>query len=396
MLRAYRDKIYRVLRISKREVGVFKRRPLLILCMVVAPIFVTLYFTSMMSVGLPSQLPTGLVDEDDTQTTRAIVRVLSAMKTTGLNHRYATFSEARRAMQRGEIYAFFYIPKGTTVEAIGQRQPRISFYTADTYYVPAALLMKDLKTISEMAGLAITRETLRAKGVPEGSIMGVLQPISVETHPLNNPYLNYGILLNNLIIPGIVIILVMLTTTYVVGMEWKVGTQKFLLNNMAGGSVAVALTGKLLPQTLLYSFIFFANDVYLYRFMGYPCQCGLWVMLLLGVLTVVTAQSMGLLMFGIFVGQMRMAMSGSALLGVLSLSMAGFSYPVPAMTVFLQDISLIFPLRDYFLLYTNQALNGYPLIYAWKPLVAMLVIIGLPLLFLRRYRYAFNNVEYKP
>ncbi len=396
MLRAYKDKILRVLRISRREIGVFKRRPLLIFCMLIAPMFVTLYFTSLMDQGLPDQLPTGLVDEDDTQTTRSIVRVLSAMKTTGLNHRYASFSDARRALQRGEIYAFFYIPKGTTVEAIGQRQPTVSFYTADTYYIPAALLMKDLKTISELAGLAITRETLRAKGVPESSIMGILQPISMETHPLTNPYLNYGILLNNLIIPGIVIILIMLTTTYAIGMEWKIGTQKFLLNTLAGGSVPVALTGKLLPQTILYTFIFVANDVYLYRIMDYPCQCGLLPMFALGLLTVLTAQAMGLLMFGIFAGQMRMAMSGCALLSVLSISMAGFSYPVPAMTGLLQHISLIFPLRDYFLIYTNQALNGYPIVFAWKPIVAMLVIIWLPLLFLGRYRKAFNTVEYKP
>lgn len=396
MLSPYKDRIARVLRISRREAGVFKRRPLLIFCMLVAPIFVTLYFTSLMEQGLPDQLPTGLVDEDDTQTTRQLVRILSSMKTTGLNHRYATFSDARRAMQKGEIYAFFYIPKGTTEQAIGQRQPRISFYTADSYYVPAALLMKDLKTLSELSGLAVTKETLTAKGVPQSNIMGILQPLVVETHPLANPYLNYGILLNNLIIPGIVIILIMITTAYTIGMEWKIGTQKSFLNKMAGGSVPVALTGKLLPQTLLYALIFMANDVYLYRVMGYPCQCGLAPMFLLGLMTVLTAQAMAIVLFGIFAGQMRMAMSSCALMGVLSISMAGFSYPVAAMPVVLQKLSYVFPLRDYFLIYVNQALNGYPIVYAWKPVLAMLIIIALPLLFLRRYRMAFNTIEYKP
>lgn len=396
MLTAYKDRIRRVLTISRREVGVFKRRPLLIFCMLVAPIFATIFFTSLMSAGLPSQLPTGLVDEDDTQTTRSIVRVLSAMKTTGLNHRYASFSEAREAMQRGEIYAFFYIPEGTTVKAIGNRQPEISFYTNDSYYVAGALLMKDLKTISEMSGLAITREALRAKGVGEDRIMGILQPIVIETHPLGNPYLNYGVLLNNLILPGIVIILIMLTTTYALGIEWKVGTQKFLFNTMAGGSVPVAITGKLLPQTVLYSLIFFFIDVYFYRVMQYPCQCGLLPMMALGVFTTLTAQAMGVAIFGVFAGQMRMAMSSCALLGVLSVSMAGFSYPVPAMTPLLQHLSWIFPLHDYFLIYANQVLNGYSIVFAWRPILAMLIIMALPFLFLRRYRKAFNSVDYVP
>lgn len=396
MLAAYKDKVRRVLRIGRREIGVFKRRPLLIFCMLVAPLFVTIYFTSLMGAGLPSRLPTGLVDEDDTQTTRSLVRTLSAMKTTGLDHRYATFSEARKAMQRGEIYAFFYIPRGTTEKAIGSRQPEISFYTNDSYYMAGALLMKDLKTISEASGLAITRETLRARGLGEGQIMGVLQPIVIETHPLGNPYLNYGILLNNLIVPGIVIILIMLTTTYALGMEWKVGTQKFLLNGLAGGSVAVALTGKLLPQTVLYTLVFAFNDVYLYRVMDYTCANGLLPMLALGFVTVLTAQALGLVLFGMFPGQLRMSMSACALVGVLSVSMSGFSYPTPAMTPLLQHLAPIFPLRNYFLIYANQALNGYSIVYAWKPVLAMLITIGLPLLFVGRYRTAFNKVEYVP
>lgn len=396
MLSAYKDRFRRVLAIARREVEAFRHRPLLIFCMLVAPVFGTVFFTSLMSEGLPSQLPTGLVDVDDTQTTRSIVRVLSAMKTTRLDHRYHTFSEAREAMQRGDIYAFFYIPEGTTEAALSSRQPKISFYTNDSYYVAGALLMKDLKVISEMAGLAVTKATLQAKGVPDSQIMGVLQPIVIETHPLGNPYLNYGVLLNNLIMPGIVILLVMLTTTYSLGLEWKIGTQRYLLNDLAGGSVPVALSGKLLPQTVLYTLVFAFMDVYFYKFMHYPCQCGVLAMIALGLFVVVAAQAFGITLFGIFIGQMRMSMSASALLGVLSISMAGFSYPVPAMTQLLQHLSWAFPLRNYFLIYANQCLNGYPIVYAWKPVLALLVIIAIPFLLIGRYRKAFNEKKYVP
>lgn len=396
MLSAYKDRFRRVFAIAKREVVAFKRRPLLIFCMLVAPIFGTVFFTSLMAEGLPSQLPTGLVDEDDTQTTRSIVRVLSAMKTTRLDHRYHTFSEAREAMQRGDIYAFFYIPSGTTEAALSSRQPQISFYTNDSYYVAGALLMKDLKVISEMAGLAVTKATLQAKGVPDSQVMGILQPIVIETHPLGNPYLNYGVLLNNLIMPGIVILLVMLTTTYAIGLEWKIGTQRYLLNDLAGGSVPVALSGKLLPQTVLYTLVFAFIDVYFYKFMHYPCQCGILTMVAIGFLAVVAAQAFGIAIFGIFIGQMRMSMSSAALLGVLSVSMAGFSYPVPAMTPLLQHLSWIFPLRNYFLIYSNQCLNGYPVVYAWKPILALLVMMAIPFFMLGRYRKAFNETTYVP
>ena len=67
---------------------------------------------------------------------------------------YPSFTEAREAMQRGEIFSFFYIPAGTTEKALSNRQPEISFYTNEAYFVPGSLLMKDMRTASELSGLA--------------------------------------------------------------------------------------------------------------------------------------------------------------------------------------------------------------------------------------------------
>ena len=79
-------------------------------------------------------------------------------------------------MQRGEIFSFFYIPKGTTEEALASRQPKISFYTNEAYFVPGSLLMKDFRTASELSGLALTRERLYARGATEDKAMGIIRP----------------------------------------------------------------------------------------------------------------------------------------------------------------------------------------------------------------------------
>ncbi len=396
MLSVFKDRAMRVWRIAMREVRTFEHRPLLIFCMLIAPIFCVFFFTDMMSEGLPAKLPAGLVDEDDTQTTRQIVRILGSMRTTDLSKRYATFSDAHAAMLRGEIYAFMYIPAGTTQEAIASRQPKISFYTSDVFFLPASLLMKDLRTISEMTGMAITRATLQAKGLNNGQIMGVLRPIVVEAHPLTNSYLNYSILLTNGIVPGIIIILILLTTAYAIGMEWKRGTQKSVFRHLADNSVPIFLTGKLLPQTILYTLQFWAMYVYLYVILDFPCLSGMIPMMLIAFITVLAAQAFSVVVFGIFAGQMRLSMSACALFGVLSISLAGFSYPTTAMYPVLQWVASLLPLRNYFLLYANQALNGYPIVYAWQPLLMMFVTMALPLLFLRRYRTALTQIDYKP
>ena len=291
----------RLIAIFRRELRIFAHRPLFLFTMIVAPVLCIIFFTTLMADGLPTKLPAGLVDEDDTHITRIITRILGSMEETDLAVRYPSFTEARHAMQRGEIYGFFYIPQGLTEDAIANRQPRLSFYTNETYFVPGTLLMKDLRYACELAGLALTRETLYGKGLTEEQAMGILQPIVIETHPLNNPYLDYSVYLNNIILPGILILLVMLSTTYTIGLEWKRNTQRELYS-MSGYSSTVALVGKLLPQTFLFSLIFVFYDVYFYKFLMFPCNSGIWAMMLLGIVTVMAAQAFGVFLFGAFIG----------------------------------------------------------------------------------------------
>jgi len=286
----------------------FSQRPIFLVIMIVAPLGFLWMFTSLMQSGLPTKLPAALVDEDNTHVTRQLTRILGTMEETHFVLETNSFTEARKAMQRGEVYAIFRIPKGTTEAALTQRQPVISFYTNDSYYVAASLLMKDMRKMSEMAGLAMTRETMRARGFRDDQIMGTIQPIVVESHPLGNPHLNYSVVLSNLIVPGLLMLVIMLTTSYAIGMEWKRGRQKKLYN-MAGGKTWVAVVGKLLPQTMLYTLIFWLIDLVFYSYLQFPCQCGIPRMMLWGLLAVLASQGFGLLMFEALPSQMRMAVA---------------------------------------------------------------------------------------
>lgn len=384
----------RIKAISRRELGVYSRRPLFLFCMVLAPVMCAVFFVTLMDKGLPTRLPAGIVDEDNTNISRTIVRTIDAMEEVDFVASYPSFTEAREAMQRGVIFSFFYNPAGTTEKALSNRQPAISFYTNEAYFVPGSLLMKDMRTASELSGLALTRETLYAKGATEDKAMGIIQPITVETHPLNNPTLDYSVYLNNILVPGILILLIMLSTSYTIGLEWKSGSQRKLYE-MSGHSSSIALAGKLLPQTILFTLMFVFYDVYFYRFMGYPCNTSLWHMILLGFFTVLASQAFGVFFFGVFLGQMRTAMCLCSLWGILSFSLAGFTYPVTAMSPFLRHFSWLFPLRHYYLIYVNQALNGYSIVYVWTSVVALLCFLLLPLAVLPRYRTAFLKYKYQ-
>src|SRR5574344_1432438 len=389
------ETIRRILAISRRELGIFAHRPLFLFTMVIAPIIIIIYFTTLMGTGLPTDLPVGLVDMDNTHVTRMVGRIVDSFEETKIVAHYPTFTEARKAMQKGEIYAILYIPKNTTDDALANRQPRLSFYTNETYFVPGTLLMKDLKTASVLSGLALTRETLYAKGANERTAMGIIRPLVTENHPLNNPTLNYSVYLSNILLPGILILLILLSTTYTIGIEWKRNTQKKWFE-MADFSVPTALTGKLLPQTILFSIIFIFYDVYFYKFLQFPCNCGIFKMMVIGILTVLSSQSFGIFLFGLFSGFLRLAMCLCSLWGILSFSVAGFTYPTTAMDPVLRVLAYLFPLRHYYLIYVNQAVDGFSIAYVWSSVVALLVVILLPFTVMHRYRIDFDRYQYIP
>ena len=155
-----------LMRLMRREVLRMFSQPVYVFCMVVAPLVGYLFFTTLMGQGLPMDIPIGVVDEDNTAITRQVLRNLDAFQQSEIVAQYPNFGEAREAMQQGKIYAFYYIPKGTTELALSSKQPKVSFYTNAAYLVPASLEYRDMKMMAELASGAIARETLYAKAMP--------------------------------------------------------------------------------------------------------------------------------------------------------------------------------------------------------------------------------------
>ena len=384
----------RFIRITKREIHRIAKNPVYLFCMIIAPLFCYFFFTTLMSEGLPVNLPMGVVDLDNTSTTRSIIRNLDAFQQTQVTAQYNSFNEARKAVQRGEIYAFYYIPEGTTEEAIAGRQPKVSFYTNYSFLIAGSLLYRDQRMMTELASGSIGRAQLYARGATEKQAMGFLQPIVIDTHALNNPWINYSVYLCNTLLPGILMLLIFMTTTYSLGCEIKENSAKELMK-MADNSIVTALMGKLLPQTAIFMLMILFADIYLYGFLHYPCNGGILPILFAGLLLVLSSQAVGIFFFGML-GSLRLALSASCLWGVISFSISGFTVPVMAMHPSLQALSNLFPLRHYFLLYVNSALNGYPLIYAWHSVIALLLFLLLPFVVLKRLRNAMLHYVYIP
>lgn len=382
------------LAIVEREKNILLSRPIYLFCMVIAPLCCCLFFTSLMSNGLPENLPVGVVDQDNTPTTRNIIRNLDAFTQIGISSQYPNVIEARQAMQRGEIYAFYYIPEGTTKEVMSNRQPKISFYTNNAYLIAGSLSYRDMRIMSELAKGAAGLKVLQAKGIEETAAKAFLQPIVIDTHALKNPWLNYSVYLNNTILPGIIMLLIFMMTVFTIGSEVKNNTNKEWME-MADNNILKAVSGKLILHTLIFYAVSLGILVYLYGILKFPFHCSIGALMFSTLLMVLSAQSFGVAVYSI-IPTLRLALSACSLWGVVSFSISGFTFPTMAMHPSLQMLANLFPLRHYFLIYINQILNGYPMEYAATSYLALILFILLPIPLLPRLKKGVTEFNYLP
>ena len=269
--------------IMMRELSILRQNHIYCFCMVLFPLLVIFFFTSIMDEGIPLDMPIGVVDQDNTSMTRSLTRRLDGFQTSRVVARYPSVSEARRAVQRNEIYGFVYIPEGTTDQLLSSRQPKISYYYTYTTLAAGTMLMRDLKTVSTLGSAAVGQATLRAKGYTDSQIQTLLQPIRIDLHQIANPWANYNVYLSTVMVPGLIMLFIFLVSAYSLGTELKFNSSREWLAR-SDNRIMVALLGKFLPQSVIWLAIVFGYQYYVFYHLGFPHLGSPWMLVLLGLM----------------------------------------------------------------------------------------------------------------
>ena len=375
----------------RREFGIIRRKPVYLLGSVGVMAVCCLFYLTFFRAGLPENLPIGVLDLDNSSLSRNFCRQLDATQL-GRVIKYEDFTTARDAMQTGEITSLCVIPQGMNEDVNANRRPVFTYYVNSLYLIGGALSYKDILTMVTLTGGAVQREVLRAKGYSEGAIMGMIQPIVVDEHRIGNAATNYGVYLNNIILPGLLALSIVFVLIYALGSELRYGTSKELME-AADGSFVAALAGKLLPYTLIYLFLGLGLDLLLFGVCGYPLNGSILNMMLAMVVFILANEAVAVTLVGLL-PTLRFALSIAALFTILGFSFSGFTFPVEAMPVALQGVSVLFPLRFYYLFYVQEAIFGSGLAGGWQYLVYMLVFLVGPLLVGGRLKGAWVNQNY--
>lgn len=378
----------------KRGLRQLVSRKIYLTMMLIVPVASTFFFVDLMNEGLPMKTPSAVVDEDQSSMSRKIVRTLGSSQYIDINYKLESFHDAIDKVRSGEIFGFFLIPADFEKETVAGRSPTLSYYSNMTYYVPGTLSFKGFKTTAVTVTGGVVTATLVSMGMPQEMTGALLQPVAVQDHPLGNPWMNYSIYLSNSFIPGVLALLVLLVTVFSIAEEMKRGTSVEWLRS-SGGSITVALAGKLLPQTVIFTIVGLLMQAVLYGFCGFPLNNHPAHMWLAVFMLVIASQAFALTIVEL-VPNLRLALSIVSLTGILSFSIVGFSFPVQSMYGGVGIFSYIIPLRYYFLIYVDQALNGIPIYYSRYYYIALAVFPLVALIGLRRLRRHCLNPVYVP
>ena len=370
------------------------RRPMYFLLIVIMPLLCSWFLMDLIKTGSVQRVPVGIVDLDNSSLSRRISRNLNGFQQVNISHRYNNFAEARDAVQRGEVMGFFFIPDDLENLALGGRQPVVSYYVNYAYYAPASMQYKGFKTISLLVNGGIVQTALRTVGLRNEQIESTLVPYQTHLHMIGNPFTNYNFYLNSTFVPCFLSLFILLVTAFSLGLELKSGLSRRWLKN-SGGSLFLALVGKLVPQTVLFTIVGWFIQWMMFRCYDFPLNCNPWHMLSAMFLLVVANQSFAVLMY-CFVPNFRYATMLCTLLGMVSFSFTGFSLPHEAMYPWVTALGYVMPIKYYFLIMVDQALNGVDLYYSRVYYAALIGFTILPMLLSWRLKKECLNPVYVP
>jgi len=375
-----------------REIKRMKSETIYIWMLLILPLFTFILFPSMFSDGKADNYSVAVMDADNSPLSRKIISWIQATPEVNFTHEVTSLEEGKRLIEKGEVYAVLKIPKGLEAGVYSSDPKKIVLFYSNLNLSAgsgvSSAILKAVKTLS--AGINLQKR-IATKEMYHQALQNV-QPIRLDTHALYNPYINYSYFLVTGLLPVMLLMFILSTTIYIVGSELKNTTANDWYK-MSNKSIIVALTGKLLPYTIIFMVEAYLMNSILLGIIGVPKHGSMLVLAVATTIFVLAYQAMGVLII-IILPNIRLALSIGAMYASLAFSFAGLTFPLMAMNGIMQKIAMIFPFTHYLNIYINIEMKDLPLIYTLPSFGALFIFVLLPLAFTPRFRSLLTKEKY--
>lgn len=360
---------------------------------IVLPLFTLFFMATIFGNGQMENIPIGIIDQDNTATSRAIARNISAVPTFKVTKHYVNEAAARKAVQKKEIYGYLSIPPKFEQDAIAGKNATLCYYYHYALLSVGGELMAAFETSLAPVSLSPIVMEAVALGVEQDQITTFLLPVQANNHPIYNPSLDYSIYLSQPFFFVLFQVLILLITVYAVGIEIKFRTANDWLAT-ANGNMVTAIFGKLLPYTLIFILIGWLANFVMFGILHIPFQGNWWTMNLVTAIFIIATQALGLFLFSLFPA-ISLVISVVSMVGSLGATLSGVTFPVPNMYPIVQDASHLFPIRHFTEIMQTMLYGGGGFIYFWPSVVILCIFPLLALLLLPHLKQAIESHKYE-
>lgn len=360
---------------------------------IVLPLFTLFFMATIFGNGQMENIPIGMVDQDNTATSRAIVRNISAVPTFKVTRHFVDEAAAREAVQRKEIYGYLSIPPRFEQDATTGNDATLSYYYHYALLSVGGELMAAFETSLAPVALSPVAMQAVALGVNEQQIETFLLPVQANDHPIYNPSLDYSVYLSQPFFFVLFQVLILLVTVYSVGSEIKFRTADSWLAT-SGGNIVTAIIGKLLPYTVIFSLIAILGNYVMFGLLHIPFH-GSWLLMnALTVLFVVATQSLALFLFSLFPA-VAIIISIVSMVGSLGATLSGVTFPVANMYPLVRDASYLFPIRHFTEITQTMLYSNGSFVNLWPSAVILCLFPLLALAMLPHLKRAIMSHKYE-
>lgn len=377
----------------RRELDRMISRKLYFGVCIILPLFCIFFMTTIFGSGEMENIPIGIVDMDQSATSRQISRTLGTVSTAKVIHSYSDPLQARNALVKKEIYAYVVIPRNFESDLIGGKDATIPYYIHFALLSVGVELGGALETVFSQISLAPVVVAGTSLGTNEDRVESFILPVNFETHPLFNPSLDYSIYLTNPFFFVLFQIIVLLVTMYILGSEIKFKTSDDWMQT-ANMNIFIAVTGKLLPYTLIFCIMGIFSNFVIFDILHIPLEGSFLPLNLNTILFVISTQAFGVFLFSLFPA-LSIIISVASMVGSLGATLSGVTFPVLAMHPVIYYLSFLFPVRHFVKINQNILYGNYSFLYALGDVSKLLIFILIALLMLPHLKKATLSHKYE-
>ncbi len=344
------------------------------------------------SAGVIRDLPVALVNQDNTELSNKVARMLDASPAVEIAEKVTDLKSAKRLMQEGKIYAIVNIPEDFEKELIKGNSPVVSVYINNINVVSGGVLKASIQKTLTTFSTGVKLQIQMKKGYTEQQALERVMPIRFDTHVLFNPYINYSYFLTLGLIPLMVVIVCFLGTLYAFGSEIKEKTAKNLMNT-ANQNIFVAVIGKMLPHTFIYLLNMMVVSLVMIYKIGLPMHGNIWIITLSEIALIFAYQAIALIFIAI-TSNMRLSLSLGSAYTMMAFTFAGLTFPTFAMPKIAEWFSYIFPYSYWLKIFMNETLRTVPRVHLTQHFLGLLIFILLSGLFFKKLKRVFTEEKY--